>query len=233
LTSGFVCIKMQDMEEKNRNYQKELDRILEQLDREGEHPRLLLHSCCAPCSTYCLEYLSGHFEITDYYYNPNITEKAEYELRTREMQRLIHEQEHKFPVTYVEGAYEPEKFFQAVRGLEDCPEGGRRCEKCFRLRLQNAVEYAAAHAFPYVTTTLTISPMKDARLLNSIGEELANKYGIRWLPSIFRKKGGYQRSVFLTGKYGLYRQNYCGCVFSKRRDYVKLGGKSHVSDVTQ
>ncbi len=210
----------------NRNYQKELDQILQLQEEEGIVPTLLLHSCCAPCSSYCLEYLSEHFRITDYYYNPNITEEAEYQHRVSEMERLVREQPHKYPVDFVNGPYEPERFREAAKGYELCPEGGERCRRCFLLRLKQSCEYAAAHGFDFVTTSLTISPLKDEKVLNEIGEACAKEAGVRWLPSNFKKKGGYQRSTVLSKKYDLYRQDYCGCVFSKRRDYVKLKGNT-------
>ncbi len=206
----------------NRNYQKELDAIIQKQMQEEKVPRLLLHSCCAPCSSYCLEYLSEYFSVTAYYYNPNITEEAEYKHRIQEMERLIREQPHKHEVCLVNGPYEPALFQEMAKGYELCREGEERCERCFSLRLKKACEYAAAHGFDYVTTSLTISPMKDEVLLNAIGEQWAKKAGVLWLPSNFKKKGGYQRSTVLSKEYELYRQDYCGCVFSKRRDYVKM-----------
>ena len=200
----------------SRNYQKELDRITEECASSGSVPRLLLHSCCAPCSSYVLEYLSAYFEITDFFYNPNITKAEEYGKRVAEMQRLIAEQPHAHSVRFLEGSYEPQKFFEAVRGLETCPEGGERCAVCFRMRLEEAAKRAAEGAYDYMTTTLTISPLKNARLLNEIGEEEAARYKVKWLPSDFKKKGGYQRSIELSKEYQLYRQNYCGCIFSVR-----------------
>ncbi|MEE3419854.1 MAG: epoxyqueuosine reductase QueH [Lachnospiraceae bacterium] len=209
-----------------RNYQKELEGILAEMEQKGDVPRLLLHSCCAPCSSYCLEYLSGHFHIIDFYYNPNITEKTEYEHRVREMERLIREQPHRFEVIFKEGTYEPERFLEAVKGYEMCREGGERCRICFRMRLMEAAEAAVREKCDFFTTTLTISPLKDARLLNEIGEKCGKEYGVRWLPTDFKKRGGYQRSIVLSREYDLYRQNYCGCVFSKRRDYGRLNGNS-------
>lgn len=213
-----------------RNYQRELDSIIKENESEGRIPTLLLHSCCAPCSSYCLEYLSDYFSITDYYYNPNITDRTEYEHRTAELARLIREQPHRYEVKFAEGTYEPDLFMQSVKGYEACPEGTERCSICFALRLKKACEKAVELQTDYVTTTLTISPMKDENVLNTIGEQCVRdaneKYGstLRWLPSNFKKKGGYQRSTELSRQYGLYRQNYCGCVFSKRHDYVKLKG---------
>jgi len=202
--------------DRKRNYQKELDRIIETIEAEGRTPRLLLHSCCAPCSTYVLEYLSRYFTITDYYYNPNITEQEEYSHRLKELERLIREMPFLHPVAFEAGCFEPERFFEAVRGLEKCEEGGERCRACFRLRLAEAARIAAEGGFDYVTTTLTISPLKNAEVLNRIGKEEADAHGVKWLPCDFKKKGGFQRSTELSQKYGLYRQNYCGCVFSKR-----------------
>lgn len=198
-----------------RNYQKELDAITEKL--KGR-PKLLMHSCCAPCSSYCMEYLCQFFDITIYYYNPNITDPVEYKHRVSEQQRLIKElsEEAMVHISFEEGTYDVESFINISKGLEDCPEGGERCEKCFRLRLSMAAKYAAKHDYDYFTTTLTISPLKNADLLNVIGEEQAKLSGVQFLPSDFKKKNGYKRSVELSEKYGLYRQNYCGCVYSKR-----------------
>lgn len=197
----------------SRNYQRELDAIIGALDHS---PRLLLHSCCAPCSSYCLEYLAEFFEITILYYNPNITEAEEYQKRVAEQKRLIAELPTKHKVTFAEGEYKPEDFFETARGLEDAPEGGARCFKCYRLRLEYAARYAAEHRFEYFCTTLSISPLKNAAKLNEIGAELSDIYKVPWLPSDFKKRGGYQRSIELSREYGLYRQNYCGCGFSKK-----------------
>ena len=197
-----------------RNYQKELDNITAKLEKR---PRLLLHSCCAPCSSYCMEYLCQFFDITIYYYNPNITDPNEYSHRVSEQQRLISElsRDAMTHIGFAEGPYDVESFIDISRGLEECPEGGERCERCFELRLSMAARYAAEKRYDYFTTTLTISPLKNAALLNEIGEKQGKKYGISFLPSDFKKKNGYKRSVELSEKYGLYRQNYCGCVYSK------------------
>lgn len=232
------------------NYQKELDKILEKLTAKeddaamtdavkdaGRAPALFLHSCCAPCSSYVLEYLSAYFKITVFYYNPNITEQEEYRKRVEEQKRLIaafHAETEKemrqsamnagqeagtarkrYPIDVVEGDYEPRTFFDAVKGLEKCREGGERCFRCYELRLAETVRQAAMRGADYVTTTLTISPLKNAQKLNEIGERLAKEAGTMWLPSDFKKRNGYKRSVELSAEYGLYRQNYCGCVFSK------------------
>ena len=198
------------------NYQRELEKIIEKNVKEQKVPTLLLHSCCAPCSSWCLEYLSQYFQITDLYYNPNITEEDEYRHREEELRRLIEEQPHLHPVTFLAGTYEPDKFWEISRGLELCPEGGERCFKCYELRIREAAKYARQGGFDYFTTTLTISPLKNAQKLNEIGYQVAEETGTAWLPSDFKKKGGFLRSTQLSQEYGLYRQNYCGCVFSKR-----------------
>ncbi len=199
-----------------RNYQKELDSILEGLTRDGRVPRLLLHSCCAPCSSYVLEYLSRYFYITVLYYNPNIFPPSEYALRVREQESLISRMDFVYPVAFLEGSYRPETFYEAVKGLEGEPEGGKRCEKCYELRLLEAAKEAKAGDYDYFTTTLTISPLKSADKLNEIGRRLGTEYGVAYLPSDFKKRDGYKRSTQLSKEYGLYRQDYCGCVYSVR-----------------
>ena len=199
-----------------RNYQRELEAVIKENESKSRVPRLLLHSCCAPCSSYVLEYLSDYFEITVFYYNPNISPAEEYEKRAAEQQHLIRELPAKHPIHLVVGAYEPERFYAVSRGLEQVPEGGERCFRCFRLRLEEAAKMAAEGGFDYFATTLTISPLKNAQKLNEIGEELSELYKVEHLPSDVKKKNGYKRSVELSALYGLYRQNYCGCVFSKR-----------------
>lgn len=199
-----------------RNYQKELDRLLEGIEKEGRTPRLFLHSCCAPCSSYVLEYLSRYFEITVFFYNPNISPAEEYEKRVEEIRRMIGEMEFAHPVELVEGEYDPQVFFQMAKGMEHIPEGGERCFGCYRLRMEEAARLAKEGNYDYFTTTLSISPLKNAQKINEIGEELAEIYQISHLPSDFKKKNGYKRSIELSGEYGLYRQDYCGCVFSKR-----------------
>lgn len=200
-----------------RNYQRELDGIIEELKSQGQVPRLLLHSCCAPCSSYVLEYLSGFFRITVFFYNPNIYPPKEYMARAEEEKRLIKEMPFVYPVDMVEGSYEPEEFYQAVKGLEGEPEGGARCEKCFELRLYQAASMAKAGGYDYFTTTLTISPLKSAPMLNQIGERIGRETGVEFLPSDFKKRDGYRRSVQLSKEYGLYRQDYCGCVYSRNQ----------------
>ena len=197
------------------DYQQKLDRIIADLQQTGRVPSLLLHCCCAPCSSYVLEYLSQWFSITVYYYNPNISPLAEYEKRLAELKRFIAEFPFRHPVRMEPCPYNPEAFFSVAKGFEKCPEGGERCFRCFALRLEQAARIAAEKHFDYYTTTLTISPLKNAVKLNEIGESQAIKYGISWLPSDFKKREGYKRSIVLSKQYGLYRQNYCGCVFSK------------------
>jgi predicted adenine nucleotide alpha hydrolase (AANH) superfamily ATPase len=199
-------------------YQKQLDALLAQLQTR---PTLLLHSCCAPCSSYVLQYLSRYFRILLFYYNPNISPAEEYEKRVREQKRLLEEMGLAEDVTLIEGAYEPQRFFSAVKGLEQAPEGGARCAICFRLRLEQAAQQAVQLGADYFCTTLSISPHKNAALLNEIGESLASKYGVAWLPSDFKKKGGYQASIALSRQYALYRQNYCGCIFSRQQAQEK------------
>lgn len=200
----------------NRNYQKELEKIIEENRRSNKIPSLFLHSCCAPCSSYVLEYLSNFFSITVFYYNPNISPKEEYEHRVEEIRRLIGEMEFVHPVKFVEDRYEPKEFFDMAKGLEDVPEGGERCFRCYRLRMEEAAKLAKEGGYDYFATTLTISPLKNAGKLNEIGEELEGIYKVSHLPSDFKKKNGYKRSIELSHEHGLYRQNYCGCVFSKR-----------------
>lgn len=202
----------------NRNYQKELDALLAGETEAGRVPRLFLHSCCAPCSSYVLEYLSRYFEITVFYYNPNIFPREEYEKRVREIRRMISEMELPRPVRLVEGTYEPEKFFAMAKGMEDVVEGGERCFACYRMRMEEAARLAGEGGFDYFTTTLSISPLKNAGKINEIGEELGEIYQVSHLPSDFKKRNGYKRSIELSKEYGLYRQNYCGCVFSKKNE---------------
>lgn len=239
----------------NRNYQKELDKILEKLTaaeaetawgtEQAVAPRLFLHSCCAPCSSYVLEYLRKYFRITVFYYNPNITEDEEYCKRVEEQKRLItaynaeltaenratgqnsvgHMNDmgvsgrewQAYHIEVIEGDYEPECFYGIVKGLEQCPEGGERCFACYELRLRETAKHANAGKYDYFTTTLSISPLKNAAKINEIGERLAKEYAVAWLPSDFKKKDGYKRSIELSREYDLYRQDYCGCVYSRRK----------------
>ena len=206
--------------ENKMNYQKELENRIEQLQIEQKVPKLLLHSCCAPCSSYVLEYLSEFFEITVFYYNPNIFPESEYTKRILEQQILIHNMPTKHPVSFAAGAYDNDKFYAMAKGMEDMKEGGARCFGCYALRLEETAKLAKEGGFDYFTTTLTISPLKNAEKLNEIGNKLADKYGVAYLPSDFKKKNGYKRSIELSKVYGLYRQDYCGCEFSQR-DRIK------------
>lgn len=259
-----------------RNYQKELDKIIEKISTAGKAaPTLFLHSCCAPCSSYVLEYLRRYFHITVFYYNPNITDDIEYRKRVTEQKRLIAAYNEKltngvntdfgqngltdmgtmpdslgdtggkktidldvgktrggyYPIHIVEGDYDPACFYEMAKGLEQCPEGGERCFACYELRLRETARLARDGDYDYFATTLSISPLKNAAKLNEIGERLAADYGVPWLPSDFKKKDGYKRSIELSGEYGLYRQDYCGCVYSlleregqKKKLTKRLGG---------
>ena len=203
------------------NYQKELDKITGQIGEnlpEEQKPHLFLHACCAPCSSYVLEYLTRYFHITLFYYNPNITPETEYQKRIQELQRFIREAgyEEKGQVVLMEGDYDPTCFFDMAKGMEDLPERGERCYRCYELRMREAPKKAAELHADYFTTTLSISPMKNAAKLNEIGERLGEEYGVKYLLSDFKKKNGYKRSTELSKEYGLYRQDYCGCEFSLR-----------------
>ncbi len=201
------------------NYQKQLDKIIENLgDRV---PALILHSCCAPCSSYCIEYLSQYFNITVIYYNPNIYPETEYKKRKDEQKRLIREMKTKYPVKMLDCDFESDKFYEMAKGMELCREGGERCFKCYRLRLEKTVQEAKKHKFDYFTTTLTISPLKNAQKINELGNELGAEYGVDFLPSDFKKREGYKRSIELSKAYDLYRQNYCGCVFSRKEQEIE------------
>lgn len=204
------------MQKPKKNYQLMLDKELAKLTAEGRVPKLLLHSCCAPCSSYTLEYLSKYFEITVFYYNPNIYPEEEYRKRVAELERFISEFPAEHPIRLIEGNYDPDEFFNAVKGLEHIPEGGERCFACYRLRLEKTAALAAELGADYFTTTLSISPYKNAEKLGEISEELADIYKVTALPTDLKKKGGYKRSIELSKEYGLYRQDYCGCVFSQR-----------------
>lgn len=204
----------------NRNYSLELEKIIKNPENRGK--QLFLHSCCAPCSSYVLEYLRSFFRITVFYYNPNITEDEEYFKRVEEQKRLIAQMnagltvtDNAYPIDVVEGDYDKTLFFDCVKGLESCPEGGERCFVCYELRLRETAKKAKETGADYFTTTLTISPLKNAAKLNEIGEQLSEEYAVAFLPSDFKKKGGYQRSIELSKEYDLYRQDYCGCIYSK------------------
>ena len=197
-----------------RNYNKELEKLM--TDETLRGATLFLHSCCAPCSSYVLEYLSQFFKITVYYYNPNIYPPEEFYKRSEEQGRLIKDVDYKYPVSFVPCDYDSDMFYSAVKGLESIPEGGKRCEECFKLRLKKTAEFARVNNFDYFTTTLSISPLKNSKILNEIGKSLSEEYEVKYLYSDFKKKNGYKRSCELSKEYGLYRQNYCGCIFSMK-----------------
>ncbi len=204
------------MAQSTRRYDREMEDILQELGRTGERPWLLLHACCAPCSSAVLERLSRAFRISILYYNPNIAPEEEYCRRRAELERLVGEMPLENPVELLPCDYDGGAFEEIARGLEDAPEGGARCMKCFRLRLEETARAARDGGFDYFTTTLTLSPLKNASALNAIGEEMGALYGVKHLPGDFKKRDGYKRSLELSREYGLYRQDYCGCVYSRR-----------------
>lgn len=214
----------------NPNYSKLLEKEIQKIDACSEKPRLLLHSCCAPCSSYVMEYLREHFRITVFYYNPNITSDSEYTYRLAEEKRLIeaynkqvetqdfagmHSTPAAMKIDMLEAPYDPDNYLTAVKGYESCPEGGDRCGICFEMRLRRTAQEALKGGYDFFTTTLTISPLKNAARLNEIGEKMAGEYGVKFLPSDFKKKNGYKRSIELSAEFDLYRQNFCGCAFSR------------------
>ena len=200
------------------NYQLELDKIINKIEGENTTKSLLLHSCCAPCSSYVLAYLNKYFNITVFYYNPNITNKEEYLKRKQEQIRLISELPAINKINILDADYNPEKFFEISKGLENCREGGERCFKCYKLRLEATAKAAKENNFDYFCTTLTISPLKNAQKINEIGHMLGDEYQISFLPSDFKKKEGFKKSIELSSQYNLYRQNYCGCIYSKPKE---------------
>lgn len=196
------------------NYHKELKKIIEENQKAGKTPTLLLHSCCAPCSSWCLYFLSSYFKITVFYYNPNIYPEEEYYKRVEEQKRFIEALPSINKISFIEGEFDPEEFYNSVKGFEKEKEGGERCFHCYRLRLFKTALLAKEKGFDYFTTTLTISPLKNAAKLNEIAKEVADELGIKNLPSDFKKENGYKMSTELSKEYGLYRQDYCGCIFS-------------------
>ena len=205
-----------------RNYQLEMEREIAKIEKNGVRPKLLLHSCCAPCSSAVLERLTPWFDITVFYYNTNIAPEGEFLHRSEEQKRLIAELPHSGKIDFLCGNYDSGRFLNISRGLESAPEGGERCMRCFLLRLGETARNARRLNFDYFTTTLSISPLKDAQRLNQIGETLSQKFGVKYLFSDFKKKNGYLRSCELSQEYHLYRQDYCGCIFSKQaRENVK------------
>ena len=195
------------------NYGIIFENTVNEIKKSGTRPRLLLHSCCAPCSSYVLEYISSIFDITLFFYNPNISPEEEFKFRLSELSRFVKEAGYLSEI--IAPDYDSREFFDAVRGYEDFAEGGERCRICYELRLRKAAQAALDGGYDYFTTTLSISPYKRADWLNEIGLRLENEYGIKYLCSDFKKKNGYKRSIELSNEYGLYRQNYCGCVYSR------------------
>ena len=198
------------------NYQKVLDEIINKNIKENNVPTLLLHSCCAPCSSYVLEYLSNYFKITILYYNPNISPIEEFNKRVEEQKRLISLLDTKYPVSFIEGNYDNDIYETAIRGLENEPERGKRCYVCYELRLGECAKLAKEKGYDYFSTTLSISPYKNSNWLNEIGSKLEKEYQVNYLYADFKKKNGYKRSIELSNIYHLYRQNYCGCIYSKK-----------------
>lgn len=198
------------------NYQSILEQELKNIEKSGQVPSLLLHSCCAPCSSYVMEYLSNYFNITIYFYNPNITFEDEYRKRAIEQQEFIDRMDPKNPIKYLEGRYRTEEFYNKIKGYEGIREGGERCFRCYELRLEEAAIKASELNFDYFCTALSISPMKNAAKINEIGADLSEKYGVKFLHSDFKKKNGYKRSTEISREQNLYRQDYCGCAFSKK-----------------
>ena len=198
------------------NYQKQTDTIIDGIVKSGEAPKLLLHSCCAPCSSYTLEYLSQYFDITVFYFNPNISPKSEFDKRLAEQKTLIEQLPSKNSIKLVAGNYDYNEFLTVAKGYEDAPEGGERCFRCYRMRLEKTAALAKEKGFDYFCTTLSISPLKNSQKINEIGILTAERYGVKWLPSDFKKREGYKRSIELSRQYNLYRQNFCGCVYSKK-----------------
>lgn len=207
------------------NYQLEMEKMIQQYNDAGKVPRLLLHSCCGPCSSYCIKLLSEHFFVTVYYYNPNIYPPEEFEIRAREQERFIKEFPTKNPVEFVCAEYDSKRFYDMAKGLEELPEGGNRCFFCYELRLRQSAEYAKNNGFDLFTTTLSISPLKNAQKLNEIGGLLAQEYQLTYLFSDFKKKEGYKKSTELAKEYDMYRQYYCGCEFSKRQRDKEIAQK--------
>lgn len=209
------------------NYQKVMEELIRDNCSETVVPRLLLHSCCAPCSSYCISCLAEYFHVTVFYYNPNIYPPEEYCMRAAEQKRFVEQYPTKYPVSYIEAPYESDRFYEMARGMEDIPEGGERCFACYEMRLKKSAEYASLHGFDFFTTTLSISPLKNAQKLNEIGAKLAEQFHVQYLYSDFKKKDGYKKSTEISKEYQMYRQYYCGCVFSKRDRDRQIAAEDH------
>ena len=208
-----------------QNYHQKMLEMIKEHCSNGQVPKLLLHSCCAPCSSYCLELLSQYFEVTVFYYNPNIYPPEEYTMRVAEQDRFIQNFPAKHTISFVEGTYDTERFYAMAKGMEQLKEGGERCFACYELRLKESAEYAKANDFDFFTTTLSISPLKNAEKLNEIGKKLEEEYGIQYLYSDFKKQNGYKRSTEISNEYDMYRQYYCGCVYSKKQRDDEIAAK--------
>ena len=214
----------------NQNYHLKMLELIRDNCSEEKVPKLLLHSCCAPCSSYCLEFLSEYFEITVFYYNPNIYPPEEYHMRAAEQERFVNLLPQKHKISYMEGAYDTEKFYDMARGMENLKEGQERCFACYEMRLREAYEYAKANGFDFVTTTLSISPLKNSGKLNEIGSKLEEEYNLPYLYSDFKKQNGYKRSTEISNEYDMYRQYYCGCVFSKKQRDEEIAARQRESE---
>ena len=214
----------------NQNYHLKMLELIRDNCSEEKVPKLLLHSCCAPCSSYCLEFLSEYFEITVFYYNPNIYPPEEYHMRAAEQERFVNLLPQKHKISYMEGAYDTEKFYDMARGMENLKEGQERCFACYEMRLREAYEYAKANGFDFVTTTLSISPLKNSGKLNEIGSRLEEEYNLPYLYSDFKKQNGYKRSTEISNEYDMYRQYYCGCVFSKKQRDEEIAARQRESE---
>ena len=198
------------------NYNLLMEEEIDKIKNGSNAPTLLLHACCAPCSSACLERLGNYFKITILYYNPNITSSLEYNKRLSEIKRFIKEFKVKYPIEIIDAKYDPENFIKMTKGMEDLPERSERCYKCYEMRLKETLKVAEENNFDYFATTLTLSPYKKADWLNEIGERISKDSKVRYLYSDFKKKNGYKESIILSHKYNLYRQNYCGCMYSKK-----------------
>ncbi|MBQ1186160.1 MAG: epoxyqueuosine reductase QueH [Clostridia bacterium] len=199
-----------------QNFSAFTENVIKQITLNGKKPSLLLHACCAPCASYVIEYLCNYFDITIFYYNPNISPKSEYDFRLRELERFIAENKDAKNIKILPCEYNSQEFYNIAKGLEEAKEGGERCKKCYELRLRKTAELAKANGFDFFTTTLTISPYKNANWLNEIGEKIMEEFSVNYLFSDFKKKNGYKRSIALSAEYNLYRQDFCGCVYSKK-----------------
>lgn len=207
------------------NYHQKMLELIKEHCSEEYVPKLLLHSCCAPCSSYCLELLSQYFEVTVFYYNPNIYPPEEYDMRVAEQDRFVQNFPAKHKISFVEGSYNTERFYAMAKGMESLKEGGERCFACYELRLRESAEYAKENRFDFFTTTLSISPLKNAEKLNEIGKKLEEEYGVNYLYSDFKKQNGYKRSTEISNEYDMYRQYYCGCVYSKQQRDAEIAAK--------